>query len=97
MSYPHGSVKTRAPSFKWDKLSEGPRAGDLGIMYRAEVLGIHVSWSGEPLTSEPCHSSSIRLRAMFVNMAPPPPVRDGVLPPLHLDPVLSEQTEERAK
>jgi hypothetical protein len=97
MSYPHGSVKIRGPNFEWDKLSEGSRAGDLGIVYRAEVLGIDVRWSGEPLTSEPCRSSSIRLRAMFVSMAPPPPVRGGVLPPLHLDPGLSEQTKGRAE
>jgi hypothetical protein len=94
MSYPHGCADVQTPRFEWSRLIKGSAAGDLGIVYKAEVLDTDVRWSGEPLTSDPS-GSTIRIRGVFRCMSPLPPVRNAVRGPLHLDPGISDATKEK--
>jgi len=93
MSFQHGSVAIWPP-IEWEDLRrKGRRLGDLGIVYQAQILNISITWSGQPLTSDP-NGSTIRIRGIFLRMPRPKPVRDGVISPLHLDPGISEENGE---
>ncbi|KAE8823051.1 hypothetical protein PTNB73_10368 [Pyrenophora teres f. teres] len=93
MSFQHGSVAIWPP-IEWDDLRrKGQRAGDLGIVYQAQVLRINLTWSGRPLTSDPS-GSTIRIWGIFLRMPRPKPVRDGAISPLHLDPGIPEEDGE---
>jgi hypothetical protein len=94
MSYPHGSVLVVFPYFEWNRLTKGSAAGDLGIVYQAEILHANVKWSGEPLTSEPS-GSTIRIRGVLRRMPPPPPVGNAFRRPLQLDPGVSALTQQK--
>ncbi|KAF1830837.1 HET-domain-containing protein [Decorospora gaudefroyi] len=90
MSYPHGSVDVWGPRLASPDLQ---KKDGMGIVYQAKVVAIQVQWSGQALTSDPS-GSTIRIRGMCRRMAPPKPLRDGVLGPLHLDPDVSDRRDK---
>ena len=87
MTYPHGSVQIRGPRLEWEALEHGPAPQDLGVVYMATALGTDFTWSGEPLTSEP--SGTITIRGICTTLPRPESHRHGFRErQIYLDPDL---------
>ncbi|RAR12860.1 Het-C-domain-containing protein [Stemphylium lycopersici] len=89
MSFPHGSVGIRCPIDWYLLLKDDSRAGNLGIVYQAEVLHTDVKWNGEQLTSDPS-GSTVCIQGIMRRMVAPKPLRAGIRSPLHLDPGVAD-------
>ena len=93
MSYKHGSVGIQAPISLYDTINDSTKTSKVRILYRAQILQANVTWSGEPLTSDPS-GSTIRIHGAFQRIPRPEPVRRWAdSSPLHLDPGVLDLSE----
>lgn len=90
MSFKHGSVAIFSPNLEWHNLSEHVR--DATIIYQAETVDVDVRWSGEPLTSEP--TGTITLRGICSRQPRPKLRHQGRMSVRMLDPDVPVSTTE---
>lgn len=93
MTFPHNSVILHSPNVEWDDLERKVGVLDKGIVYQAETVSVDIQWTGEPLTSTP--SGTITMRGIYSRQLRPGPKRQGYRGLLLLDPGLPDSTKEK--